>query len=100
MPIPIPINEVTGVIAVAVIGLTYMFRKRLWRKATNWINGEKFFQTDLPWYAEDIIFIASGTIVGVTLGSRDLWRVTKRLRRRAKIWNKRRILDAYSNSDK
>jgi len=41
MPIPIPINEVTGVIAVAVIGLTYMFRKRLWRKATNWINGDE-----------------------------------------------------------
>jgi len=40
MPIPIPINEVTGTIAVvAVLGL-YVFRKHAWRAITNWGNEE------------------------------------------------------------
>jgi hypothetical protein len=40
MPIPVPINEVTGTIAVGAVVLTYVFRKRIWRGITNWINGE------------------------------------------------------------
>ncbi len=40
MPIPIPINEVTGAIAVTVILLAYVFRKRFWKAITNWGGDE------------------------------------------------------------
>ena len=35
MPIPIPINEVTGTIAVVVILGAYVFRKQFWNAITN-----------------------------------------------------------------
>lgn len=35
MPIPIPINEVTGSIAVVAILGAWVFRKQFWRAVTN-----------------------------------------------------------------
>lgn len=37
---PIPLNEVTLSIAGAAVILGYVFRKRIWRGITGWINGE------------------------------------------------------------
>lgn len=41
MPIPIPINEVTGTIAVVTLVSAYLFRKRFWKAITNWSGGEQ-----------------------------------------------------------
>ena len=36
MPIPIPLNEVTGTIAVVTVLAAFIFRKRFWKAITNW----------------------------------------------------------------
>ena len=35
MPIPLPINEVTGTIAIVVVLGAWMFRKQFWNAITN-----------------------------------------------------------------
>jgi len=37
---PIPINEVTGTIAVVVVLTAYVFRKKFWKAITNWGNDD------------------------------------------------------------
>lgn len=41
MPIPIPMNEVTGTIAVVTVILAFVFRKRFWKAITNWGSDDK-----------------------------------------------------------
>ena len=46
MPIPIPINEVTGTIAVVTILAAYVFRKKFWKAITNWAEPKPDDQHD------------------------------------------------------
>ena len=47
MPIPIPINEVTGTIAVVTVLAAYVFRKQFWKAITNWgADGQRDDQHD------------------------------------------------------
>lgn len=41
MPIPIPMNEVTGTIAVVTVLAAFVFRKRFWKAITNWGDGDQ-----------------------------------------------------------
>ena len=38
---PIPINEVTGAIAVVVVLAAFVLRKRFWKAITNWGSGDR-----------------------------------------------------------
>lgn len=59
------------------------------------IQRTNFFKADLPWYAEDAIFLTTWTIIGTILVIRDMKSYLRRLYRRAQKWDK----DADTNSD-